>query len=197
MNKAISSNFASYKKVFLFAFALALVIGGFLAAGSASAEATIDNVTLDGLNNITVIAGSPMTAKVDVSLTSPTAWKSTQYKFGNGSIICVDTPDHQGNGASAETFAITAPSKLGTSKVNFKVYENNDCTNGRNITSVLAITGVPASLLTAAINIFSFGTGGAWLSIALLILIIIAGVFVISYIIKRIVDKKSKITRNV
>ncbi|MDP3882568.1 MAG: hypothetical protein Q8Q48_00745 [Candidatus Staskawiczbacteria bacterium] len=171
------------KKIF---FAI-LMVGTLGFAGNVLAEATINSVQINGADSINVRAGEPITATVNASLTNSSAWRSTAYRFGEGSWNCVDTKDHKGVTTATETFLITAPVRAGTNGVSFEIYTNNDCTNGPDIT-VLS-----ASLLTTFINIFSFGTGETWLSIVSSVLIIIVLAFAIFYIIKIIIGKKTKI----
>ncbi len=173
-------------KVFFIA---VLAISGFFVANSASAAAVINSVKVNGADKTTIEAGAPITATINVSLTSPSVWKSTAYRFGDGNWNCVDTPDHAGNTAAAETFLITAPTKQGTSDVNFEVFENNNCTNGLDMASVPA----SASLSVAVINVLSFGTGKTWLSVVLLALILIVAALVIFYIIRGTIYKKIKV----
>jgi len=155
-----------------------LIICSFTITGNALASAIINSVKINNTDNPSIVAGTPATATISVSLTSLDVWKSTGYKFGNGNWICVDTPDHLCNTTAIESFLITAPSGIGINNVNFEIYRNNDCTDGLDMAS-------PASLLTAGKNIFSLGTGNTWLAIILLLLIIAVVIFVIFFIIKR------------
>jgi hypothetical protein len=178
MNNILVGN---YKKVFLAILAAVLIVSSFFVAGSALASATINSAKLNGLNNLTVEGSALITVTVDVSLTDQSVWKSTAYRFGDGSWTCVNTPDHTtGNTTATETFPITAPAKIGTSNVNFEVYGNNDCT-----TISLDVTVAPANLLTAVRNVLSFGTDKMWLLVISFLLIIAIVVFTIFYFVKR------------
>lgn len=176
-------NKGNHKKLFFAAFLALLVVGCFLTSNSASAAAVINNVKVNGAGAATVNPGVPITATVNVTLTSLSVWKSTAYRFGDGNWNCVDTPDHSGNTTAEETFAITAPVEAGTKNVTFEIYGNNNCTNG------LDMALAAASLSGAVMSIFSLGTGKVWL--AVLIAIVVA--IIIFYTTKRIIGKKTKI----
>lgn len=169
------------KKVF---FVSILMVGGFVFAGNALASATITSVKLNGSGDATANPASKVTATVNVNLTSPSVWRSTAYRIGEGDWNCIDTPDHSGNTNALETFPITAPRQAGTNNVNFQIYENNNCTNGLDIASA------SASLLTSVTNIFSFAQGGMWLFILIVIILVVA----IFYIAKIIIGEKTKIS---
>jgi cysteine-rich repeat protein len=94
---------------------------------------TITGATLDGGSSVTVARGASITAAVTVQVTSPSEWKSTRYRIGGGSWVCVDTPDHPYGSTYTESFSITAPSDLGTYNVDFEAYFSDSCgTAGSN-----------------------------------------------------------------
>ena len=126
---------------------------------NASASSTIVGAKLNGLNNLTVEGSAPITATIDVKLTDGSVWKSTAYKFGDGSNVCVNTPDH--NVSSTESFSIVAPAKVGTSRVYFAAYGNDNCApdtmlSAGLLTSVMNMSADSYSVLSINLSIILF-----------------------------------------
>jgi len=91
----------------------------------------IDNVKLNGVNQVTVSPNAIIDVAITVSTTgqgSNNDWQGTKYQIEGGSWTCVNTPDHTtGTGTFTEHFNITAPSNPGTYDVHFKAYDDDDC----------------------------------------------------------------------
>lgn len=161
-------------KKFHIILAVGLMMGLFLVAGSATASLLVGGARLNGLNDLNAGGGDKIAATISVDITNGSVWKSTAYRFGEGEWVCVDTPNHTGDGLASETFLITAPSQEGTSNANFKVYSNNDCTDG------LGVVSATASLMTASINILSLKTNEIMLIVAsMLLIVLMIGLFYI------------------
>ena len=170
----------TYKKVVLIFLVIFFISSGLFSASVISAETLINSVKLNGSDNLTVEGGGKIFAAVNVTLTNPSVWKSTAYRFGDGNWNCIDTQDYSGNITVIETFPIPGPAKMGTSNVEFSIYGNNDCTNGLNPKMM------SANLLTSVTSVLFLGTGGIWLFVLVLIILAI----IIFYIVKKSVNKK-------
>jgi len=176
------------KKIFFsVSAAILLILGSFVCADNVFAEAIINSVKLNGPDNLIIKGGEQITATINVSLTNSSVWKSTAYRFGDGDWNCANTQDYSATITKEESFLIYAPIKQGTSDVNFEIYENDDCTNNLNSVSL------SANLSSAVLNVLSFKTGKTWLSVVILVLIIIIASFITFYIVKKVVDGRTKI----
>ncbi len=93
---------------------------------------TINTVLLNGSNSVTVSAGETITASINVTSYSgeggDNEWKSTKYKIGSNSSICINTPNHA-NGTNTENLSIIAPSNIGSYDFKVWIYSHNDCTH--------------------------------------------------------------------
>jgi len=101
--------------------------------------------------SVTVAPSASITASVDVTTTGSGVqrnWKSTSYQIEGGSLICVDTNNHESAGTFTESFSITAPSSPGTYDVSFIAYsDDNNCASNPSLTLTLidGITVNPAT----------------------------------------------------
>ncbi|MDD5569024.1 MAG: hypothetical protein PHG23_01255, partial [Candidatus Pacebacteria bacterium] len=85
---------------------LAMIFGS---APQVFATIATTSVTLDGGSTTIKNPGDTISATVYVSTSgfSNHDWRSTAWKIGSGSFVCVDTPDHTDHGSYNETFNIT------------------------------------------------------------------------------------------
>lgn len=172
------------KKIYFSILAALIIMGSFFGANVADASMSIISAKLNGLSDLVVKGNTLITATVKVGLTGRSEWRSAAYRFGEGEWICVNTNDYAGNVAAVETFLITAPIKAETSKVYFKVYENDECADS----SIDNIIMLPASLLTSAANVLAFKTD----DILSLSLVILLTAFILAFIVLYAFRKEDK-----
>jgi hypothetical protein len=169
-------------------FFIALIASVFVGSGLVLADAAITSATINGSTDISVNAGSQLTATVTVNLTGQSTWKSTAYKAGTGDWSCIDTSDHSGDGTFSELFIMNAPSKKGANDLTFQAFGNNDCTDRLG-----PIVG-SASLLSSTLDILSCGTADAPLLVSMLAILLAILALILFYIIRKNSDKKKKMS---
>ena len=93
---------------------------------------TIISATLDGATSLAVVPNASITALVEVTTFNgggSNDWESTAWQIANGpgSLVCVDTPNHLGNGTNSESFQINAPAATGIYNAYFRAYDTDSC----------------------------------------------------------------------
>lgn len=86
--------------------------------------------TINHVSQVTVAPGTTVLATLEVTTLGTydsDDWKSSAYKIGSGSWICVDTNNHTNDGTYTESFGITAPANPGSYDVSFRVYNYSSC----------------------------------------------------------------------
>ena len=92
----------------------------------ASAALTVTSATLDNVVSAQTAPGGVLRAKVNVSLTGGTDWHSTRTRIGSDT-KCVNTGDHNNDGAASESFNVTAPGDPGNYAVGFTAFPTSNC----------------------------------------------------------------------
>lgn len=107
----------------------------FTAPAFAANVGTLDSLTINGSSSVTVTPSSTIAVSVSGTFSGSTRWKSTEYKIGSGSSICIDIVDVQ-NATFTHNFNITAPASVGTSNFTVTLHGNDTCSSS-NATSTL------------------------------------------------------------
>jgi len=131
------------KKIVHFYFLLFILL--LIFPSTTYAAISITSATLNSASSITVGESSTISAKINVTTTGGTNWRSTSWRIGSsGGYTCIDHTNHDGTGTYNETFNITAPSTAGTYSVSFIASSNNSCGGTTNTTTLSnAITVLP------------------------------------------------------
>jgi uncharacterized repeat protein (TIGR01451 family) len=119
---------------------------------------TITNVTVNNQPSVTVLPSSSVSLKTFVTAvgsSNSNDWKSTRYRIGSESWVCVNTPDHISDGSNSEPFNITTPSSVGTYNVDVRVYNNDSCSSGESDTytlnNAITIERPPATIVASKV----------------------------------------------
>lgn len=102
----------------------------------AQAGSTINSVTLNGEDSITVSPGATVDAEINVTTWgqgSNDNWHSTSWQIGSN-FNCVNHGDHNNDGNYTEIINIVAPNTPGTYDISFIAYRDNNCNNGESNT---------------------------------------------------------------
>ena len=88
------------------------------------------------VNNMPYVFVPPST-EIEVTLKVVTSgpsseddWRSSEYQIEGGSWVCVDTPNHNGDGTYTESFDIDAPNTVGVYDLNLRAYNGDSCSGG-------------------------------------------------------------------
>jgi len=91
----------------------------------------LSTAMVNGMPYVSVPPGTNVTVKLQVTTSGSgddNDWKSTKYRIGSGSWICVNTDDHSwGSGTYTEEFGITAPGTVGSYNLSLLAYSENSC----------------------------------------------------------------------
>jgi hypothetical protein len=127
---------------------------------------TINSVTLNGGETVTVAPGGTITVVVTVTTDGGGAnarWRSTDWRIGTtGGFTCVNHANHDGAGTYTETFTITAPATPGTYSITTRVYQDDGCSQGQSTSTTNgAVTVTPPDSTPPVITKVISGTSGA------------------------------------
>ena len=109
-------------------FALSNVVSADETGGDLTNWIHINNVELNGQDQVTVEPGEMITAEVETEV-HYSSWKSTKYIVEGQGEVCVDTPNHYSNGVYTESFSVNAPLSEGTYDFTVKVYKDDSCSS--------------------------------------------------------------------
>lgn len=132
----------------------ALVVGALLlwsACLPALAGVTVNSVTVNGASTTTTNPGTSITITVKVTLTNGSRWRSTAFTTSPTSDLswCYFSPNISGDGTYTRSFAVDAPSSVGTFSLLTRAYTGSQCTGTVSTTRTLTnaiVTGTPAAL---------------------------------------------------
>jgi uncharacterized repeat protein (TIGR01451 family) len=116
--------------------ALAVVLAAIAALpGVAAASLTVTKATIDGVTSTSSPPGGVMEARVTATASGSDRWEGTQYRFGSGQRICVNTDDTGGTGS--DSFNVTAPGTPGNYDAGFTARGRDDCGGAQSPERVL------------------------------------------------------------
>ena len=140
-----------------------------LFSGTALADRTITNVTLNGAASVTVAPGSNISALVQVTTDGNgrnARWRCTNWRIATtppGALTAENHGNHESAGSYSETFAITAPAAPGTYNAYFIAYRNDGCSQSASTTYVMsnAVVVSPPAPTVLSINRVAASPTGA------------------------------------
>lgn len=132
-----------------------------LFAGQAMAALTVNSVTLNSGASTSAIPGASITVVVSETNNGGSNWGSVRFVTTNSGgtqvVSCVNTTNHNGNGASSETFTVAAPLTNGVYDVSVQASSNDTC-GGTTSATVTLIGGIavgsffPVPIATGLLN---------------------------------------------
>ena len=106
---------------------VALVLVALASQGNALGALTANSAKLNGVTSVSTPPGGVLSANLNVSVTSGSNWRGTQYGFNAPNpTTCVNTSDRGSSGSN--TFNVTAPATPGDYAAQFRARGANDCT---------------------------------------------------------------------
>lgn len=113
------------------------------ASGNAFAAATITSVTINGQTRATVLPGSTIAVRIDVSFTGTTRWRRTQLSTNPTSTLdeCREHSDSTDDGNWYYEFTTIAPDTDGVHDLVITIHGSNSCNSA-------ATTGIFTDVLT-------------------------------------------------
>ena len=95
--------------------------------------------TVNGRHRVTVAPGETVGVRLNVAITRrgwTRAWRSTGYRIGNGSWVCIDTANHVNYSRHtrhfSENFNIAAPTGTGVYDLELRAYSDDSCRRVRS-----------------------------------------------------------------
>ena len=115
---------------------------GYTAQTTFTDSRSINSVTLNGRNSVTVAPGASITAVIFVStsVSGGVNWRSTSTRIATtppGATVCHDHTNHDSVGFFGEVLTLTAPSAPGIYNAYFIAFEADDCTTSPSTTFVM------------------------------------------------------------
>lgn len=139
------------KKIAYFHFYFLLFIFAFILPNTLYAAINITSATVNNASSVTVAPSATISARVNVTTTSGTNWRSTSWRIGSsGNYTCVNHANNNGSGSYTTTFNITAPTTGGVYDVSFIASTNDSCGGTRDSVTLASAIIIPTISISNA-----------------------------------------------